>query len=87
MNFFNWIREGVRQAVLLGVSEAVETIGASPDGEDMSHRMLEVIRNGGPQISAAGAGAGAGVAAPALTVQSRRKKLGRSLNDIQGENK
>ena len=85
MNFFNWIREGVRQAVLLGVSEAVETIGASPDGEDMSHRMLEVIRNGGPQISAAGAGAGG--AAPALTVQSRRKKLGRSLSDIQGDRK
>jgi hypothetical protein len=83
MNFFNWIREGVRQAVLLGVSEAVETIGVSPDGENMSHRMLEVIRSGGPQISAAGAGA----AAPALTVQSRRKKLGRSLNDIQSDRK
>jgi hypothetical protein len=80
MNLFNWIREGVRQAVLLGVSEAVETIGASPNGEDMSHRLLEVIRNGGPQVEGGSAGA-----PPVLAAQARRKKLGRSLSDIQAE--
>lgn len=80
MNLFNWIREGVRQAVLLGVSEAVETIGASPNGDDMSHRLLEVIRNGGPQVDGGTPGA-----PPALAAQARRKKLGRSLSDIQAE--
>ena len=28
MNFFNWIREGVRQAVLYGVHDAVGELGA-----------------------------------------------------------
>ena len=72
MNFFNWIREGVRQAVLLGVSEAVESIGTSPDGEDMSKRMLEVIRRGGPEMEA-----------NTLPASAKRKKLGRSLGEIQ----
>jgi hypothetical protein len=74
MNFFNWIREGVRQAVLLGVSEAVESIGPAPNGEDMSKRMLEVLRRGGPQLE--------GNQLP-LTASNKRKKLGRSLNEIQ----
>jgi hypothetical protein len=74
MNFFNWIREGVRQAVLLGVSEAVESIGPSPNGEDMSKRMLEVLRRGGPEIQP-----------NTLPTSSKRKKLGRSLNEIQAE--
>ena len=77
MNFLNWIREGVRHAVLLGVSEAVEDIGASPNGEDMGQKLLEVIRRGGPQQVAAGGGGAA------IAIQARRKKLGRSLNDIQ----
>jgi hypothetical protein len=72
MNFFNWIREGVRQAVLLGVSEAVETIGTSPNGEDMSKRMLEVIRRGGPEMQP-----------NTLPASAKHKKLGRSLNEIQ----
>lgn len=72
MNFFNWIREGVRQAVLLGVSEAVESIGVAPNGEDMSKRMLEVLRRGGPEVQPS-----------ALPMSAKRKKLGRSLGEIQ----
>ena len=72
MNFFNWIREGVRQAVLLGVSEAVESIGTSPNGEDMSKRMLEVLRRGGTETQPT-----------ALPLSAKRKKLGRSLGEIQ----
>ena len=30
MNFFNWIREGVRQAVLYGVHDAVGELGPAP---------------------------------------------------------
>ena len=44
MNFFSWIREGVRQAVLLGVNDAVEHIGTPPDGNDMGQRLLDVVR-------------------------------------------
>jgi hypothetical protein len=74
MNFFNWIREGVRQAVLLGVSEAVESIGPAPNGEDMSKRMLEVLRRGGPQLESQQLPASG---------SNKRRKLGRTLNEIQ----
>lgn len=74
MNFFNWIREGVRQAVLLGVSEAVESIGPAPNGEDMSKRMLEVLRRGGPQVDTNHL---------PVSASPKRKKLGRTLNEIQ----
>ncbi len=72
MNFFGWIRDGVRQAVLLGVNDAVDTLGKPHEDDDFSARMLGVIRDGGTN------------AAPKLSnTRGRRKKLGRSLNDIQ----
>jgi len=46
MNFFSWIRGGVRQAVLLGVSDAVGDIGTPPEGDDISQRLLEALRRG-----------------------------------------
>ena len=75
MSLFHWVREGVRQAVLLGVSDAVQDLGTAPDGSDMNQRLLEVIRRG--QTPSA--------ATATLTAEPRRKKLGRSLNDIQAE--
>jgi hypothetical protein len=72
MNFFTWIREGVRQAVLYGVSDAVGDIGTPPSGEDVSQRLLEVIRTSSNTT-----------APTAQLAGPRRKKLGRSLNDIQ----
>ena len=74
MNFFTWIRDGVRQAVIYGVADAVGDIGTRPDGEDVSQRLLEVIRS-----------SDTATAAPAhqLSGPSKRRKLGRSLSDIQ----
>jgi len=79
MNFFTWIREGVRQAVLYGVSDAVGDIGTPPNGEDVSQRLLEVIRT-----SPNAAASTAQLAGPGAGTGPRRKKLGRSLSDIQG---
>jgi hypothetical protein len=71
MNFFSWIREGVRQAVLLGVNDAVEHIGTPPDGNDMGQRLLDAVRTTGPSPTAV------------LTAESpKRRKLGRSLEEI-----
>ncbi|MFZ5832532.1 MAG: hypothetical protein ACOY3P_20790 [Planctomycetota bacterium] len=72
MNFFHWIRDGVRQAVLLGVNDAVGDLGSPADDDAMSRRLLELIRT--PQ--------------PALTADTgvdsgRRRKLGRGLEQIQ----
>jgi len=73
MNFFAWIRNGVRQAVLLGVSDAVQELGTPHEGDEMPRRLLEVIRNGRPALTAE------------TTVESgpKRKKLGRTLEEIQ----
>lgn len=75
MNFFNWIREGVRQAVLYGVHDAVGDIGAPPSGQDMNDRILHLLRTSPetepPRLDAPAA------ASP------RRKRLGRTLGDIQ----
>lgn len=76
MNFFNWIREGVRQAVLYGVNDAVGELGPAPSGQDMNERILHLLRTAPeaetPRLDAPSAAPGA-----------RRKRLGRTLGDIQ----
>ncbi len=72
MNFFAWIREGVRQAVLMGVSDAVENIGTPPSGDDFRQRLGDALR---PSATDAGSAR--------LSGGQPRKKLGRSLEDIQ----
>jgi hypothetical protein len=76
MNFFSWVRDGVRQAVLHGVSDAVGDIGTPPDGDDISQRLLQALRSGQPMITEA--------RSPEHTP---RKKLGRSLEQIQATSK
>ena len=72
MNFFSWIREGVRHAVVLGVSDAVGDIGTPVEGDDISQRLLQAIRSGHPTITDARS-----------QNHPPRKKLGRSLDQIQ----
>jgi hypothetical protein len=76
MNFFSWIRDGVRQAVLLGVSDAVGDIGTPTEGDDISQRLLETLRTGQPALVEA-----------TSHERGSRKKLGRSLEQIQAGGK
>jgi len=79
-NFFDWIRDGVRRSVLMGVSEAVETMGMPPDEESSKDKILAFLQSDEPQKIAT---------APA----SRRltggggspRKLGRSIAEIHQE--
>jgi hypothetical protein len=73
MNFFSWIRDGVRHAVLLGVSDAVGDIGTPHDGDDISQRLLQTLRTGQPTL----------IDAKPQEQRLPRKKLGRSLEQIQ----
>lgn len=81
MNFFGWIRDGVRQSVLLGVSDAVEQLGSPAATEDIHPSvagLLNVDRRSGE--------------APKLTTGNDsapkdRKRLGRSLKDFGAESK
>jgi hypothetical protein len=44
MSFFEWLREGVRQAVVLGLADAVEDVGTRTKGEDLGPALAESLR-------------------------------------------
>ena len=44
-NFFEWIREGVKRSVLLGVSDAVETMGAPHDPEQARDKIMDFLKD------------------------------------------
>jgi len=47
MNFYGWVRESVKRAVLLGFSDAVEQVGVPEgDNQDISRHLLAVLRDG-----------------------------------------
>ncbi|MFK7737729.1 MAG: hypothetical protein AB8B50_16975 [Pirellulaceae bacterium] len=79
MNFFSWLRDGVRQSVLLGVSDAVEQLG-TPEQQELHPSVsgfLQLDRNASPPKSL-----------PGKTKQSgSRKRLGKSLKDMGTEAK
>jgi hypothetical protein len=70
-NVFDWIREGVKRSVILGVSDAMESIG-SPDGDDAHARLAQLLP------------ATAEATEPAIATGGKRKRLGRSLRDFEG---
>ena len=49
MNFFSWIRTGVRQAVLLGVNDAVDTIGEPTENSKFREELTLAIEQGDQQ--------------------------------------
>ena len=71
-NLFTWIREGVRQSILLGVSDAVETIGAPDNSDEITPRLLEFLR----RDTAADPEKRSSTGTP-------RKRLGRTLKDLE----
>lgn len=78
LGLFNWIRDGVKQSVLLGVSDAIDTIG-SPENRSLNPALLSFAKQ--PLALQAEAS----VDEPAqrkLPGASGRKRLGRSLSDI-----
>lgn len=44
MSFFQWVREEVRQAVVLGFADAVDDIGSRSKGEDFGPAMAQNLR-------------------------------------------
>lgn len=53
INFFDWIREGVRQSVLLGLSDAASDIGSAKDVEVLNQQFLSSIQQGASRSSRA----------------------------------
>ncbi|MGO8750940.1 MAG: hypothetical protein ACLQNE_33755 [Thermoguttaceae bacterium] len=71
-NFFSWLRDGVKQSVILGVSDAVQHLGTPREGDEIEQRLLAFTQPGGdaamPRQIAGATG---------------RRKLGRTLEQIQ----
>jgi hypothetical protein len=70
-NLFDWIRQGVKQSVILGVSDAMEAVG-SPAGDAGAARLAHLLPITDDAVQ------------PALAGAAKRKRLGRSLRDIEG---
>ncbi len=69
VNFFEWIRDGVRQSVLLGVGDAIEQIGTPADAEDV-HPSVAALFQADPPKGKRGRSTGG------------RKRLGKTLKDL-----
>ena len=87
MSFFHWLREGVRQAVVLGLADAVEDVGTRTQGEDLGPALaqslrerLAVRREPAMLIDPAATTA---VAATAVAAPAGRRRLGRSLDALR----
>ena len=86
-NFFDWIRDGVKRSVLLGVSDAVDTMGAPPDEAQTKDQMLCFLQESGTKATArkrvtASAGNSSGGSGGTST-----RKLGRTMKEIQASTK
>lgn len=76
-NFFDWLRDGVRQSVLLGVSDAVESIG-TPDSASEINPEVAALLNDTPS-------SGSGTATKRKRVTRKgtsQKRLGKSLQEL-----
>lgn len=45
-NFFQWVREGVKQSVLLGVSDAVDEIGTLQHSDELNQQLRSALGSG-----------------------------------------
>lgn len=76
LGFFAWIRDGVRRAVLLGVSDAVDQLGSPEDRSPPQPNFLAALRQSASQAIDSSPSAG-------VIARPGRKRLGRSLAPIQ----
>ncbi len=82
MSFFQWVREGVRQAVVLGLADAIDDVGTRTRDEDLGANLAQTLRDRltvskGPTVLESPAAAAAG-AAP-----GGRRRLGRSIEGLR----
>lgn len=79
-NFFHWLRDGVRQSILLGVSDAVEQLGTPDVNDEISPRLMEFMRDDPAQAKARMTGTSTGTGGSG---GGSRKRLGRSLKELE----
>ena len=78
LGVFEWIREGVRRSILLGVSDAFEQIGTHDSSADLHPQLASALRDAAPRALE-----GPNVVAPRNMSKPERRRLGRSLEQIR----
>lgn len=78
LGLFQWIREGVRQSVLLGVTDALESIGSPDDSNKLHPALMSLSSSPAGHLQSAENGE----VAARRTNASPRKRLGRSLKEM-----
>ncbi|MDR1484389.1 MAG: hypothetical protein LBT09_06160 [Planctomycetaceae bacterium] len=78
-NFFEWIREGVKQSVLMGVSDAVKTMGTPHDEKIAKESILGFLQTNAIEDNTKRRV----TSAITTTSTTGSKKLGRSITEIQ----
>ena len=76
MNFFGWIRDGVRQSVLMGVSDAVEQLGTPATVNNLHPSVAGFLK-----VDSSDKETPKLMNAPASNSKTR-KRLGKSLKDF-----
>lgn len=71
INFFTWIRQGVRQSVLMGVADAVDDLGVQEHDAKYSKSIRDAVKQSAAEFSLADGRA-----------PNTRRRLGKSLRDI-----
>ncbi len=75
VNFFSWLRDGVRQSVLLGVSDAIETLGTPAEEDQLHPGVAALLRDGNQESSSEPKRVGG-------SSTRGRKRLGKSLKEL-----
>lgn len=70
INLFQWLRQGVRQSVLLGVADAVDDIGSPDKNANFSKAIRDIAKRSAEEMKVASAG-------------GTRKRLGKTLKEIE----
>ncbi|HMO15181.1 MAG TPA: hypothetical protein PKD64_17560 [Pirellulaceae bacterium] len=77
-NLFSWIREGVKRSVMLGVADAVQQVGTPLEGGDLQGSLQHFLQNIEKSSDA-------NLVPGNVPNNGGRKRLGRSLRDIDGQ--
>lgn len=88
MSFFHWVREGVRQAVVLGLADAIDDVGTRSRDEDLGATLAQTLRDRltvtrQPTVLEAPAAATATATLPTSSATGSRRRLGRSIEGLR----
>lgn len=81
MSFFQWLREGVRQAVVLGLADAVEDVGTRTSTEDFGPALAQSLRE---RLSVHKPSLPDATVVDQASPAPARRRLGRSLESLKG---